>query len=55
MPTTARRARTMICATAKSTDVSRRQRPRPTLARMDSPVGRIEAVETAAGVAMTGS
>jgi len=45
----------MICATAKSTDVSRRQRPWPSLARMDRPAGRSEAVETAAGVAMTGS
>jgi hypothetical protein len=54
MPTTARRARTMICATAKSTDVRSRHSPFPTRARALGATGRVEAAETAAGVAISG-
>ena len=45
----------MICATAKSTEVSRRHRPIPTRARAFGPIGRVEAAGTTAGVAMSGS
>jgi hypothetical protein len=45
----------MIWATAKSTDVRRRHRPRPTRARAFGPIERVEAAETTAGVAMSGS
>jgi hypothetical protein len=55
MPTTASSARTMIWATAKSTEVSSRQRPFPMRARTFGATGRVEAAETTAGVAMSGS
>ena len=43
----------MIWATAKSTEVSRRHSPRPARARMFGPADRVEAAETAVGVAMS--
>ncbi len=45
----------MIWATAKSTEVRSRQRPRPSRAGSGIPAVRMEAAETAAGVEMTGS
>jgi hypothetical protein len=45
----------MIWATAKSTVVSRRHSPLPRRAGIGTPADRVEAAETAAGVAMTRS
>jgi hypothetical protein len=54
IPTTASRASTMIWATAKSTDVSSRQMPRPSRAKASGTADRVSAAGTAAWVAMPG-